>query len=387
MELSIGDAIDRYTILQLKAAKTDFDVFSELMLLEEVLKKHENLDFFIKNLYRINNYIWDLKADIKKGKDCFLNDYEVARRAKEIAELEFNRKILIDTINRRHNQSFKESRKLDKKLPVVVTLSTVPQRLSFLHPDGVESVIKHLCEQKFDNYEVHFNIPEIYPPTDEPYIIPEWLTQYQEKYPHLKVFRTEDCGPATKIVPTIQRITDPDTIITTVDDDIIYFDNMIEEHYKHHMRYDNAAFGYDGRSNCSGHRFEDLRDSWVLCLETPTFTHMIQHYKSGSYKRKHFENDFFEHFVGKTKSDDVLVSYYLRYKRVDLIIMPYEPDNHLYDTPDKWNKNQGACTFPIIRTSNAPMQTGATHPEMEKIEPRFYTPPFFEQWIREGKIS
>jgi len=386
MKIPIGELLDRQSILLIKQ-KNGYNVSEELNLISAEIKNYENLDFFTTNLYNINERIWTIKQDIKRGVDCTLSDSDLANRTVELTQLNYNRNILKDTINIRHNEGFRELRQLDQKPPVVVTLSTVPQRLSFIHPDGVELVIRHLCEQKFDNYEVHFNIPEFYPPTNEPYIIPEWLNEYQKKYPHLKVFRTEDYGPATKVVPTIQRITDPETIIIVVDDDIVYYDNMVQEHFNHHLRYDNAVFGYDGRSNCSAHRFNDLRDAWVLCLETPSFTHMIQHYKSGSYKRKYFESDFFEHFVGKTKSDDVLTSYYCRYKRLDLIIMPYVPENHLYDTPEKWKANQGVGTFPIIKTSNAPMRTGATHPEMEKIEPRFYTPPIFEQWIRDGKIT
>ena len=108
---------------------------------------------------------------------------------------------------------------------------------------------------------------------------------------------------------------------------------------------------------------------------------MVQHYKSVSYKRSYFEQDFFDDFVGKTRSDDVLVSYYFRTKKRPLIIMPYEKDNHLYDTFEKWNANQGVVAFPIVRYANSPMNTGCNNETFLQQEQRFFVPPIFNEWL------
>ena len=45
----------------------------------------------------------------------------------------------------------------------IITLSTVPGKLIDPHGEnGIPSCIKSLCEQTYNNYEVHFNIPPIY---------------------------------------------------------------------------------------------------------------------------------------------------------------------------------------------------------------------------------
>ena len=57
----------------------------------------------------------------------------------------------------------------------------------------------------------------------------------------IKIFRTEDLGPATKLIPTVERITDPETIIIVCDDDLVYHPDMIKEHIKN-QTYKNTFF-------------------------------------------------------------------------------------------------------------------------------------------------
>jgi hypothetical protein len=44
---------------------------------------------------------------------------------------------------------------------IILTLTTIPERLSFNHPLGLIRVIYSLMNMKYDNYEIHFNIPKI----------------------------------------------------------------------------------------------------------------------------------------------------------------------------------------------------------------------------------
>ncbi len=74
----------------------------------------------------------------------------------------------------------------------------------------------------FKDLDLNFNIPFMCKKTGEEYIIPDWLDELvSEKF---KIYRTLDYGSITKILPTILRINDPETIIITVDDDLIYID-------------------------------------------------------------------------------------------------------------------------------------------------------------------
>ena len=128
---------------------------------------------------------------------------------------------------------------------IVITLTTVPERL--IHPveDGFKLVVQSVCEQNYSNYEVHLNLPYVYAVTGEEYLIPEWLIGFQNKYPHLKVFRVEDMGPPTKVIPTILRES-PETLLIVVDDNLVYHPDMVIEHIKYHEQLPNSVILYDG---------------------------------------------------------------------------------------------------------------------------------------------
>jgi hypothetical protein len=258
---------------------------------------------------------------------------------------------------------------------VVITLTTVPERLNNNHEDGFRAVVNSLCTQNNENYEVHLNLPNVYSVTGEEYVIPEWLSEIQQKYNHFKIFRTEDYGPPTKFVPTLLRES-KDTLLIVVDDDLVYHNDMVNEHLKYQNMLENSAVLYDGRSLVHP-KYSDLRDSWVICVCEISRVKDLQHYKSCSYFVKYFEDDFFKDFLGKTKSDDVLVSYYFKKKGIKMYVVPYLPDLDKIKTYDEWHKFQGVTTFPVLRHSHNPMKTGCNHPKLLEKEPKFYIPDEF----------
>jgi hypothetical protein len=128
---------------------------------------------------------------------------------------------------------------------VILSLSTVPSRLNETRAGwGIKPVIDRIVSLSYSNYEIHLNIPYTNNKTNQEYIIPEWLEEYSKKYDLLKIFRCEDYGAITKILPTILRINDPETIIITVDDDLNYIDGFIEYHLKKRLFYPDSALGF-----------------------------------------------------------------------------------------------------------------------------------------------
>jgi len=257
---------------------------------------------------------------------------------------------------------------------IVISLSTVPERLENKDENGLKLVLSSLCQQNDNNYEVHFNIPYVSKITNKKYIIPNWISDYEKRYSHLKIFRTEDFGPPTKFVPTVKRIEDGETILVIVDDDLIYHNELVSEHRKYQNILKDSVVGYDGRGCEIPLYNSDLRDSWILCVTEIRETHFLQHYKSVSYKVKLFTDDFFNNYFGKTMSDDVLVSTYFRNNRIKMYVVPYEKENYLFETKELWNINQGVVTFPILRCASSVENTGCKHPEMLKMELPFYDP-------------
>jgi hypothetical protein len=229
-------------------------------------------------------------------------------------------------------------------MKLILTLTTIPSRLSDTkYGDmGIKSCIESLQNQNHNDYEVHFNIPYINKLTNEEYIIPEWLQDYDK----IKIFRTEDLGPATKLIPTVERVTDPETIIIVCDDDLVYHPDMIIEHIKHQSERD-CVFGYDSLGTYEP-KFGDVRDHYVVSVPFEMNGKVLQHYKTISYKRKYFKEDFFN-FVKEyySWSDDLLISAYMQKEKISRKVMPYNGEEKL-ETFDQWSSKGGVTTFPVL---------------------------------------
>lgn len=263
---------------------------------------------------------------------------------------------------------------------VTITLTTVPDRLECDNIKGLPTVIRALCTQDYSNYEVHFNIPHIHKVKNKKYNIPEWLNNLQDRYKHLKVFRTEDFGPPTKIIPTIQRVDNPDEILIVVDDDFVYNNKTVKEHVENQKKFNRSAIGYDGLGAVVP-IYNDGRDHFVCLVNEPIEVNTLQHYRTVSYKRDFFDQDFFELFVGKTLSDDILVSLYMRYKDIPLIVVPVPGHEPIYDK-DEYDNKLASLQFPLDNRGYAPIDTGAQDPEILKLQPRFYIPKELEDLVK-----
>lgn len=377
MKISIGDIADRYSICKLKNQRLNLDLSDELTQLENELIKYDGVTTYVGELYEVNGLIWDLESDIRKGNEAILGLEEIGRRALKIRDYNNIRVSIKNKINSNYNEGFievKMNHGSESEKSVIITLTTVPERLDNDREDGLKLVLKSLCEQLDSDYEVHFNIPEKSMITNKEYNIPTWINQYKLKYPHLKIFRPEDIGPPTKFVPTLLRIKNPETILIVVDDDLVYHSEMVSEHRKYQTKLLDGVIGYDGRGCDVFLHNNDIRDSWILCVTEIRKTHSLQHYKSVSYKKKLFGENFFTDYLGTTFSDDVLVSLYFKNENIPMYVVPYEKENHLFETRELWDEHQGVTTFPVLRYASSVENTGCNHPEMLSRQPKFYIP-------------
>lgn len=246
---------------------------------------------------------------------------------------------------------------------VYVTLTTIPSRLHSTVHNGPREVIESLCQQTYPDYEIHFNIPNDYALHEKTYgDLPPWIAELQEKYPHLKIFRVEDVGPITKIVPTLHRIQDPDAILIVVDDDLIYHPKMVEEHLRRREEYPDCALGYDGLDVKHPPVFNDIRDHFCGSIYKDAEVKTLQHYKSVSYLRKFFKEDFFTDFAFKTNSDDIAVSCYMEKEGIRKFALNYKDEPQLVDI-EEWRIYGGVVSFPIIRPSSMAGGDGCQDPK------------------------
>lgn len=244
---------------------------------------------------------------------------------------------------------------------VVLTLTTIPSRLSYKDDDGIKACIESLHNQNYIGYEIHFNIPYTNNSTQAEYTIPEWL----ENYNKIKVFRTDDLGPVTKLIPTVERVTDPNTVIIVCDDDLVYHPDMVSEHVRHQAERD-SVFGYDSLGTYEP-RFNDTRDHYVTSVPFEMKGKVMQHYKTVSYKRRYFKEDFFD-FVKDyySWSDDPLISAYMQKNKIQRIVLPYEGEDKLLTLED-WRERGGVVTFPVLgHTHTTTAMMGVAFLEKEK---------------------
>lgn len=204
---------------------------------------------------------------------------------------------------------------------VVVTATTVPVRLAD-HNGSVSAKLslETLLNQDYSDYELHLNVPYSY--KNILIDIPEWLHDMTRSYPNLKIYRCGDSGPITKILPTLERIVDYNTIIITADDDLYYMPGMIEAHIRGRSKYPDAALGFAGMTSIDG--------SCHFCttVQKDTRVKILEGYKTVSYKRNFFGdlNDFKNMFVGKSWRDDETISAFMGYKNIAKIVLSYEND-------------------------------------------------------------
>jgi hypothetical protein len=206
------------------------------------------------------------------------------------------------------------------KEKVILSMTTVPNRLNnSSESNGIGLALSYLTNMTYDNYEIHLNIPVTNKKTNEEYIIPEWLLSYRTDI--VKIFRCTDFGSITKIIPTLDRIENPEQIIITVDDDLEYMDGFIEYHLLKRKQYPDSAIGFAGISAIDG------SSHFCTTVKNDVRVKVIEGYKTVSYKRNFFGTDFNE-FANKSWSDDITISAYLGKNNIMKFVVAYDLDDN-----------------------------------------------------------
>ncbi len=151
----------------------------------------------------------------------------------------------------RLDRTFEERRLCQKRRQdkVVVTLSTIPDRIMLLGP-----TLASLLSQSYLPDEIALNIP-YRSRKGAKYRIPKWLKNLKSVTIH-RVDKDE--GPGTKLLPTLRReIQTPMTKIIAVDDDNIYRSDTVETLLRVHEKYLRrgevvAVTSYGVDVNCDG---------------------------------------------------------------------------------------------------------------------------------------
>jgi len=184
---------------------------------------------------------------------------------------------------------------------IVISLSTTPYRI-----DKIGPTLATILAQKAPIKTIYLNIPYVFKRDNTVYQIPEWLSNNNK----IKILRSDDYGPATKLLGTLANANLPaHAIIITLDDDVYYPDNLILQlAYKAKLQPERAI-------GLIGANLDPAAELGITKIKkNDAIVSILQGYSGIAYRRYFFDNTVFE--ISKTppeciNSDDIYLSYYL----------------------------------------------------------------------------
>uniref|UniRef100_A0A6C0B4A0 Glycosyl transferase 64 domain-containing protein n=1 Tax=viral metagenome TaxID=1070528 RepID=A0A6C0B4A0_9ZZZZ len=201
--------------------------------------------------------------------------------------------------------------KLKDEFPlVIVTLTTSPKRIS-----KIKVVIDSIMQQTILPNKIVLNLPHVFKRDGSTYDeIPDFITNNEL----IEINRCEDIGPATKVVPTSLLYNDPDTVLISVDDDIIYNKDVIENLLQYSYEYPDCTItGMVDKYN----RYE-----YNNKLNKYTFYGAdVMGFSGVLYKSKFFDGFDKSTLLGLPKfcyaSDDLIIANFLFKNQIPIIVL------------------------------------------------------------------
>lgn len=127
------------------------------------------------------------------------------------------------------------------RMRIVGSCTTLPKRLGQL-PEILDSWLGQT--RPFDH--IYVNIP-FSTMQGEKYILPDAVIEFFVQHRHnISVHRDVDYGPLTKLLPTLVRECQPDTVIVTFDDDQVAHPDTLLVLARKHVLYPNACLSFSG---------------------------------------------------------------------------------------------------------------------------------------------
>lgn len=120
------------------------------------------------------------------------------------------------------------------RIPVIVSLTSIPERLSTLHLVIRSLMTQTYCPRKIVLW-LHWDLKDI---------IPKKLAKLQSEW--FEICYTDLKGPHRKLIHSLKKY--PEEIIVTCDDDMIYRKNWLELLYKEHQKTPDYIIG--NRTKC-----------------------------------------------------------------------------------------------------------------------------------------
>jgi cellulose synthase/poly-beta-1,6-N-acetylglucosamine synthase-like glycosyltransferase len=203
---------------------------------------------------------------------------------------------------------------------VIVSLSTVPDRLENLRP-----TIRSLLKQTRPPDEIVLAIPEFSVRERRPYIVPKYVS----RLPRVRVLRCrEDWGPATKFIAAIQAelaARREDTLIMVVDDDRLYPRDALETYLYYSEQLPNAALCFRGAAMPSTLDWDDAKMIYGRDLREPCPVAVITGCGSYIVRPRFFDRSLWDYSGAPSVAfyiDDIWISAWLSRRGVKRYVIP-----------------------------------------------------------------
>ena len=169
-----------------------------------------------------------------------------------------------------------------------------------------------------------------------------------ENFENVIINRCEDFGPATKLFPVLlDEKLDPETIIITVDDDVIYHPETVAHLIKYSTLIPDSVVCNSGWNYVN---LGFLKLPLIKLGTDPSTVKILQGDKGVTYRKKFFKD--METLENKIKEqscdtlDDLSISCYLKTKGIKIVCVPMQHDHqyrnennklsHINLTNNKW---------------------------------------------------
>jgi len=232
-----------------------------------------------------------------------------------------------------------------RKMRVVASLTTIPGR-----DKKLLRTLRSLRAQEYELDAIYLGIPKESRRLKTKY--PEFTDEIKELCTIVEC--EHDYGPCTKIAGGLMMENDPETIILTFDDDVIYSPRLVGKMIEYHKKHPDCAIGssgillkygfpfYSTISNCEAHW--NTMTGFELTIEGRSVDALCG-FSSVLYIRKFFpmkdrlHSDFLEYPLMDDDvyyNDDIMISAYLSRQNIDRRVFPEIPiaNEGKIDDPD-----------------------------------------------------
>jgi len=197
---------------------------------------------------------------------------------------------------------------------IIISLTTSPTRINYIKP-----VIDSILNQSQRPDMIIINLPKIFKRTGDRFSsIPYFILNQSI----IKINWVNDVGPATKIIPIKDFNFPDDTIIISIDDDIIYSENFIKEYIKISLKYPYAVLTGNSFISATQHQKLNLSGSDGI-----THVQLLEGFSGVLYRAKFLkyfnQNDYklLHSNLACYLADDLFLSNYLTKNNIPILLL------------------------------------------------------------------